>query len=357
MNKETMELFRTLTELQGASGFEHDVRRFMKQELSKYSDEIVQDRLGSIFGLKKGDENGPRVLVAGHMDEVGFMVTQITKNGMVRFQTLGGWWSQVLLAQRVQIMTDNGPIIGVVGSVPPHLLSDEQRNRPMDIKNMLIDIGADSREEAHEIGVKPGQQIVPICPFTPMANPKKIMAKAWDNRYGCGLAIELLKELKDEKLPNTLYSGATVQEEVGLRGAQTAANMIQPDIFYALDAGPANDASGDKTQFGQIGKGAVLRLYDRSMVTHRGIREFILDTAETHNIPYQYFVSQGGTDAGRVHTSNSGVPSAVIGVCARYIHTHASILHIDDYAAAKELLIQLVKATDKTTFETIKENV
>lgn len=352
-----MELFRTLTELQGASGFEHDVRRFMKQELSKYSDEIVQDRLGSIFGLKKGDENGPRVLVAGHMDEVGFMVTQITPNGMVRFQTLGGWWSQVLLAQRVQIMTDNGPVIGVVGSVPPHLLSDEQRNRPMDIKNMLIDIGADSREEAHEIGVKPGQQIVPICPFTPMKNPKKIMAKAWDNRYGCGLAIELLKELKDEKLPNTLYSGATVQEEVGLRGAQTAANMIQPDIFYALDAGPANDASGDKTQFGQIGKGAVLRLYDRSMVTHHGIREFILDTAETHNIPYQYFVSQGGTDAGRVHTSNSGVPSAVIGVCARYIHTHASILHIDDYAAAKELLIQLVKATDKTTFETIKENV
>lgn len=351
-----MELFRTLTELQGASGFEHNVRRFMKQELSKYSDEIVQDRLGSIFGLKKGDENGPRVLVAGHMDEVGFMVTQITQNGMVRFQTLGGWWSQVLLAQRVQIMTDNGPIVGVVGSVPPHLLSDEQRNRPMDIKNMLIDIGADSREEAHEIGVKPGQQIVPICPFTPMANPKKIMAKAWDNRYGCGLAIELLKELKDEKLPNTLYSGATVQEEVGLRGAQTAANMINPDIFYALDAGPANDASGDKTQFGQIGKGAVLRLYDRSMITHRGIREFILDTAETHNIPYQYFVSQGGTDAGRVHTSNSGVPSAVIGVCARYIHTHASILHIDDYAAAKELLIQLVKATDKTTFETIKEN-
>ncbi|WP_369902239.1 M42 family metallopeptidase [Bacillus manliponensis] len=357
MNTETMELFRTLTELQGAPGFEHDVRRFMKQELSKYSDEIVQDRLGSVFGLKKGDENGPRVLVAGHMDEVGFMVTQITKNGMIRFQTLGGWWSQVLLAQRVQIMTDNGPVIGVVGSVPPHLLSDEQRARPMDMKNMLIDIGADSHEDAKEIGIKPGQQIVPICPFTPMANPKKIMAKAWDNRYGCGLAIELLKELKDEKLPNMLYSGATVQEEVGLRGAQTAANMINPDIFYALDAGPANDASGDKTQFGQIGKGAVLRLYDRSMVTHRGIREFILDTAETHNIPYQYFVSQGGTDAGRVHTSNSGVPSAVIGVCARYIHTHASILHIDDYAAAKELLIKLVKATDKTTLETIKQNV
>lgn len=290
------------------------------------------------------------------MDEVGFMVTQITKNGMLRFQTLGGWWSQVLLAQRVQVMTKNGPVIGVVGSIPPHLLSDAQRTKPMDIKNMLIDIGADSYEDAIEIGVKPGQQIVPICPFTPMANEKKIMAKAWDNRYGCGLAIELLKELKDETLPNTLYSGATVQEEVGLRGAQTAANMIQPDIFYALDASPANDASGDKTQFGQLGKGALLRIYDRTMVTHRGMREFILDTAETHNIPYQYFISQGGTDAGRVHTSNSGIPSAVIGVCARYIHTHASILHVDDYAAAKELITKLVRATDKTTLETIKNN-
>ncbi|AWC34217.1 M42 family metallopeptidase [Bacillus cytotoxicus] len=356
MNKETLELFRTLTELQGASGFEHDVRRFMKQELSKYADEIVQDGLGSIFGLKKGDESGPRVLVAGHMDEVGFMVTQITENGMIRFQTLGGWWSQVLLAQRVQIMTKNGPIVGAIGSIPPHLLSDAQRAKPMDIKNMLIDIGADSYEEALEIGVKPGQQIVPICPFTPMANEKKIMAKAWDNRYGCGLAIELLKEFKDETLPNILYSGATVQEEVGLRGAQTAANMIQPDIFYALDASPANDASGDKEQFGQLGKGALLRIYDRTMVTHRGMREFILDTAETHNIPYQYFISQGGTDAGRVHTSNSGIPSAVIGVCARYIHTHASILHVDDYAAAKELLMKLVKATDKTTLETIKNS-
>ncbi len=126
----------------------------MKQELSKYADEIVQDGLGSVFGLKKGDETGPRVLVAGHMDEVGFMVTQITKNGMLRFQPLGGWWSQVLLAQRVQVMTKNGPVIGVVGSIPPHLLSDAQRAKPMDIKNMLIDIGADSYEDAIEIGVK-----------------------------------------------------------------------------------------------------------------------------------------------------------------------------------------------------------
>jgi putative aminopeptidase FrvX len=356
MNEQTLQLFKTLTELPGAPGNEHLVRKFMKEQLALYSDEIVQDRLGSVFGLKKGLENGPTVMVAGHMDEVGFMVTAITDNGMLRFQPLGGWWSQVILAQRVQIMTKNGPVIGVVGSIPPHLLDEAKRNKPMEISNMLIDIGADDRADAERIGIKPGQAVLPICPFTPMANQKKILAKAWDNRYGCGLAVELLKEVKDETLPNILYSGATVQEEVGLRGAQTAANMINPDIFFALDASPANDMSGSKTEFGQLGKGTLLRILDRSMVTHLGIREFVLDMAETHKIPYQYFVSQGGTDAGRVHQSNNGVPSAVIGICSRYIHTHASIIHVDDYAAAKELLVKLIKASDRTTVDTIKAN-
>src|SRR5699024_7941436 len=199
------------------------------------------------------------------------------------------------------------------------------------------------------IGIKPGDTAVPICPFTPMANEKKILAKAWDNRYGCGLSIELLKELQNETLSNELYSGATVQEEVGLRGAKVAANMIQPDIFYALDASPANDMSGDGQEFGHLGKGALLRIFDRSMITHRGMREFILDTAESNNIPYQFFVSQGGTDAGSVHLSNSGVPSAVVGICSRYIHTSSSIIHVDDYQAAKELLVKLVKSTDQTS--------
>lgn len=352
MNQETKEMFKTLTELQGASGNEHPVREFMKKSLEKYSDELVQDNLGGIFGVRKGE--GPRVMVAGHMDEVGFMVTQITDNGMIRFQPLGGWWNQVLLAQRVQIMTDHGTVIGVIGSIPPHNLTDEQRKKPMEIKNMLIDIGADDRDDAIRIGIQPGQAILPICPFTPLANEKKILAKAWDNRYGCGLSIELLKELQGETLPNELYSGATVQEEVGLRGARVAANMIKPDIFYALDASPANDMSGDDQAFGQLGKGALLRIFDRTMITHRGMREFILDTAETNNIKYQYFISQGGTDAGQVHLSNNGVPSAVIGICSRYIHTSSSIIHVDDYAAAKELLIKLVKTTDQNTVDQIR---
>lgn len=357
MKKETLEMFKTLTELPGAPGNEHAVRNYMRGELEKYADEVVQDNLGGIFGVKKGPEDGPRILVAGHMDEVGFMVTSITENGMIRFQPLGGWWNQVLLAQRVEIITDKGPVIGVIGSIPPHLLSDEVRNKPMDIKNMLIDIGADDKEDAKNIGIRPGQQIVPVCPFTPMANPKKILAKAWDNRYGCGLSIELLKELHGKSIPNNLYSGANVMEEVGLRGAQASATMIDPDLFFALDASPANDASGNKNEFGQLGKGTLLRIMDRTMVTHRGMREFILDTAESNHIPYQYFVSPGGTDAGRVHIANEGVPSAVVGICSRYIHTSSSIIHTDDYEAAKELLVKLVQSCDKTTVETIKQNV
>ncbi|TWT12487.1 M42 family metallopeptidase [Planomicrobium sp. CPCC 101079] len=357
MNSETINLFKTLTELPGTPGNEHAVRKFMKQELGKYSDEIIQDKLGSIFGVKHGKEDGPRIMVAGHMDEVGFMVSSITDNGLLRFQPLGGWWNQVMLATRVEVIAGDKIIPGVIGSVPPHLLSEEMRKKPMEIKNMLIDIGADNKDDAIAIGIRPGQQIVPFSPFTPMANEKKIMAKAWDNRYGCGLAIELLKELNGEVLPNQLFSGATVMEEVGLRGAQTAANMIDPDMFFALDASPANDATGNKNEFGQLGQGTLVRILDKSMVTHRGMREFILDTAATHKIPHQFFVSQGGTDAGRVHMSNRGVPSSVIGICSRYIHTAASIVHTDDYAAAKELLKQLVKTADRTTVETIKQNV
>lgn len=353
MNQDTLNMFKTLTELPGAPGDEHLVRKYMEQEISKYADEMLRDNLGGIYGVKRG--KGPKVLVAGHMDEVGFMVTQITDTGLIRFQPLGGWWNQVLLAQRVQIMTPTGPVIGVISSVPPHLLTDAQRQKPMEIKNMLIDIGADDRDDALAIGIKPGQSILPVCAFTPMANEKKILAKAWDNRYGCGLAIELMKEVANDQLPNELYSGATVQEEVGLRGAKVAANMIQPDIFYGLDASPANDMTGSSKEFGHIGEGALLRIFDRTMITHRGIREFILDTAETNKIPYQYFISQGGTDAGSVHLSNNGVPSAVIGICSRYIHTSGSIIHIDDYAAAKELLVKLVQTTDQNVVDQIRK--
>ncbi|TKJ94342.1 M42 family metallopeptidase [Paenibacillus sp. PK4536] len=353
MDKQTLQMFKQLTEFPAVSGFERELRQFVKEKMEPYTDEFVQDRLGSLFGVMRGDESGPKMMVAGHFDEVGFMTTGITDQGLIRFQPLGGWFSQVVLAQRLHIITDQGPIVGVVGSTPTHLLSPEQRNKPVDIKSMYIDIGADDRAEAEQMGLRPGLQIVPICEFTPMANPKKIMAKAWDNRYGVGLAIELLQALHGEKLGGTLYSGATVQEELGLRGARTAAQLIQPDLFFGLDCSAANDMTGDRNAFGHLGKGALLRIYDPTMFTHRGIVEYIQDTASTHQIPVQYFISAGGTDAGQVHVSGTGVPSAIIGICGRYIHTSSSIIHTDDYDAAKELLIKLVKGMNHSTYRTI----
>jgi len=349
-----VELYRELTEAPGAPGFEGEVRAILRRHLTAYADDVVTDHLGSLFGVRRGPEGGPTVMVAGHMDEVAFLVTRVTEQGFVKFQPLGGWWSQVLLAQRVEILTEKGRVPGVIGSVPPHLLSAERRKRPVEIKEMFIDIGAVSAAEAEALGVRPGQPIVPVCPFTELAGGKRLMAKAWDNRFGCGLAVELLKEVAGEALPHTLYAGATVQEEVGLRGAATAAHLIQPDVFLALECSPAGDIPGVDDGFGKLGGGVLIRLYDRTMIAHPALRDVLLDIAEAENIPYQFFISQGGTDGGRVHLSGTGVPSAVIGVCARYIHSHAAIVDTDDLVAAKRLLLAVIRRLDRDTVEAIR---
>lgn len=354
MNKQ-MTLFQRLTEACGAPGFEGEVRGIMHEYISETTNEIVYDNLGGIFGVLRGEENGPRIMVAGHMDEVAFMVTRITEKGFIQFQPLGGWWSQVLLAQRVQIMTESGPVMGVISSIPPHVLPENWKNKPMDMKDMFVDVGADNKEDAERMGLRPGQPILPVCPFTVMSNPKKLMAKAWDNRYGCALAVEMMQEMKGTQHPNIIYGGATVQEEVGLRGAGVAANMIEPDLFFALDASPAGDVPGVKDGMGKLGDGLLMRIVDRTMVTLPGLRDFMIDTAEELGIRYQFFVSPGGTDAGRVHLTGKGVPSAVIGIPARYIHSHAAIIHRDDYEAAKQLLLALLKQIDGKVLQQIKE--
>jgi putative aminopeptidase FrvX len=348
-------LWKRLTEAPGAPGFEGPVRDIMREYISSYTEEIVSDNLGSIFGVKRGDNNGPRIMVAGHMDEVGFMVTRISEKGFLFFQTLGGWWGQVLLAQRVHVITPNGPVEGVIGSIPPHVLGEDQRNRPMDIRNMFIDIGVESRQEAEKLGIRPGAQVVPVCPFSVMANPKRLLAKAWDNRYGCSLAIELLRDLTEQpNHPNVVYAGATVQEEVGVRGARTAAHLINPDVFLAVDASPAGDIPGSRDEAGRLGDGVLMRLYDPTFILLPGLRDLLIETCEQENIPYQIYIAKGGTDAAGVHLHGSGVPTAVIGIPSRYIHSHVSIIDRDDYEAAKRLLCAVVKKLDRATLDAIR---
>lgn len=348
-------MFESLTQAPGAPGFEFKVKKLMKSYMDDYADEIIYDRLGGIYGKKRGNIDGPKVLVAGHMDEVAFMVTRVTKDGFLKFQPLGGWWSHVLLAQRVEVITSRGKRLqGIIGSIPVHLLEKEQRNKLVQTSQMFIDIGADGEEQVAEWGVRPGDVAIPVSPYTELEGGKRVMSKAWDNRLGCGISIELLSSLQGEHHPNTIYAGATVQEEVGLRGAAPAANLIQPDIFFAVDVGPAGDTLGVNEGFGEIGKGMLIRVYDRSMITAPGVRDFLLDIAEKEKIPYQFFVSAGGgTDAGRVHVTGQGIPSVAIGVCARYIHSHAAIIDKEDVEATKAFVVAMAKALDHSTYETI----
>ncbi|MDY0323314.1 MAG: M42 family metallopeptidase [Candidatus Carbobacillus sp.] len=352
-------LIQALTESYGAPGFEQPIRQIMEQYMAEISPEVkkVRDRLGSLFGVLEGQMDGPRVMVAGHMDEVALMVTRVTDDGFLHMTPLGGFWDPVLLAQRVVVIGRKGKVFGVIGARPPHGMSEAEKQKALTIEDMFVDVGARSQEEVDALGIRPGDPIVPVGAYTPLAGGR-VLAKAWDNRYGVALSLEILREFApiQDRLPGVLYSGATVQEEVGLRGAETAARLIQPDIFFALDAGPAGDMPGQTKAFGRLGAGVLMRIKDRTMITHPRLRDFLIDLAEQEGIPYQFFVSQGGTDAGRVHTMEVGIPSAVIGIPARYIHSHVSVVDLDDYRAAKALLKKVLLSLDRSTLEIILDS-
>ncbi|QGQ47471.1 M42 family metallopeptidase [Metabacillus sediminilitoris] len=353
---ETLTMLKDLTDAKGIPGNEREVRDVMKKYITNYADEVFTDNLGSLVAKKVGIEQGPKIMIAGHLDEVGFMVTKIDDKGFIRFQTVGGWWSQVMLAQRVTIVTRNGDITGIIGSKPPHILPAESRKKPVDIKDMFIDIGASSREEAMEFGVKPGDQIVPYFEFTVMKNEKMLLAKAWDNRIGCAIAIDVLKNLKGTDHPNVVYGVGTVQEEVGLRGAKTSANLIEPDIAFGVDVGIAGDTPGisEKEAASKMGDGPQIVLYDASMVSHKGLRDLVTDTADELNIPYQFeSMPGGGTDSGSIHISANGVPALSITIATRYIHSHAAMLHRDDYENAVKLITEVIKRLDRKTVDKI----
>ncbi|MBP1968850.1 putative aminopeptidase FrvX [Virgibacillus natechei] len=352
---ETLTMLKDLTDARGIPGNEKEARDVMKRYIKPYADEIFTDNLGSLIAKKTGDENGPKIMVAGHLDEIGFMVTRIDDKGFVYFQTVGGWWNQVMLAQRVTIMGDNGDVTGVIGSKPPHVLSAEARKKPVDIKEMFIDIGASSKDEAKEFGIKPGHSIVPYFEFTPLKNEKMLLAKAWDNRIGIAIAIEVLKQLKGVNHPNIVYGVGTIQEEVGLRGARTSAHAIEPDVGFGVDVGIAGDTPGisDKDADSKLGDGPQIILYDASMISHKGVRDFVVNTADEHDIPYQYAsIAAGGTDSGAIHLTANGVPSLSITIATRYIHSHAAILHRDDFENAVKLIVETIKQLDA---DTVKE--
>jgi len=344
----TLEFLKALTDANGVPGIENEVRQLFKKLTADQCDELLQDKLGSVIARKKGVSDGPKIAIAGHMDEVGFMVHFIDDNGFIKFKPLGGWWSQVLLSQQMTITTGEGKQIhGIIGSTPPHVLTDEQRKKVVELDDMFIDIGVDSKEEALATGIKPGDMITPYLEFRELANPKYLLAKAWDNRIGCALAVDVLNNLKGETHPNEYFGVATVQEEVGCRGAATVANMINPDIVIAADVCLDGGTPGSDKIKSKLGKGPVLMLMDSGLIGHKALREYVIKLADELEIPYQFDVLMGGgTDAATMHRAHDGAPAMSLGIPSRYIHSNGSIIHRDDYENAVKLMTEFVKRFD-----------
>jgi endoglucanase len=348
---QTEQLLKEITEAGGVPGYESDVRAVMRRYLEGIAT-IEQDKMGSFIGKHVGQADGPRVMLAGHMDEIGFMVKLITKEGFIRFVTLGGWWNQVMLGHRVTIKTAKGDVIGVLGAKPPHLLGEEERKKIVDKNDMYIDVGARSEEEVRDLGVRPGDPVIPVSNFTVMGNPRFYLCKAFDNRVGCALAMQTIGQVATEGHPNVVYAVGTVQEEVGLRGAKTSAHAISPDVAIILEVDIAGDVPGIKPEESAVkmGAGPTLLVYDARMIPNLKLRDLVIATAAELGIPLQFSAMSGGaTDGGMIHIHNEGVPAVVIGVPTRHIHSHNAILCRDDYDQALQLVVALVKKLDVAT--------
>ena len=343
------QLLKDLTEAHGVPGYETPIRAVVRKYMEPLG-ELSQDKLGSVICRQDGSSDRPRLMLAGHMDEIGFMVKQITKEGFIKFLPLGGWFDQVLLGQRVLIKTTKGDVTGVIGARPPHLLSPEERSKVVVRKDMYIDIGAGSEAEVQEAGVRVGDPIVPRADFQVLANGRTYLSKAFDDRLGVALLVSVLQTIKGQPHPNAVYAAATVMEEVGLRGATTSVDSIQPDVAVILESDIAGDVPGIKPEESavKLGGGPSILVYDARMIPNLKLRDLVLSTAKDTGVNLQLSAIEGGaTDGGVIHVYKTGVPTVVLAVPARHIHSHSSIIHRKDYDDAVKLLVELITRLDK----------
>jgi putative aminopeptidase FrvX len=345
-------LLKELSETNGISGYEGPVREVVRRHLAGYGT-FSQDNLGSLICEKRGTSASPRVMIAAHMDEIGFLVRQITPQGFIQFVEIGGFLNQVELAQRVVISTSRGDVFGVLGSKPPHLLTPEARAKMTEKRDMYIDIGASSAEEVRAAGVRLGDPVTPVSDFAVLAGGRTYLGKAWDDRVACAWMIETMRKLAHIPHPNTVFGVGTVQEEVGLRGAMTSAQVIDPDVAIALEIEFTGDTPGfaeTETQI-KMGAGPCVILWDRWMIPNMGLRDLIIRVAEENSIPLQissWFVG-GATDGATIHLTRAGVPTIALSVPCRNVHTHAGIIHRADYDHAVRLLTALIQRLDAQT--------
>lgn len=334
------DVLEKLSNAAGVSGFEENIRKIITEEVKGHVDEIETDNLGNLIMVKKGKADGKKIMLAAHMDEIGLMVRHIDKEGFIKFSKIGGINDQMLLNQEVYIHTDNGKVLGVLGSKPPHRMKASEKKKVIEYENMFIDIGAKDKEEAEKI-VNVGDVITIKREFSELRG-SVVAGKAFDNRVGCLVLIEVMKRVKSDA---NIYAVGTVQEEVGLKGARTSAFKINPDLAIALDVTISGDHPGIKEDEApaKLGGGPAIILTDasgRGIITHPKVKKLLIETAEKEKIPYQLEVSEGGTtDATAIHLTREGIPTGVLSAPTRYIHTPVEVVDIDDIENTVKLLV------------------
>lgn len=340
-------LLEKLSNAHGVSGWEGSIQEIVKEEIASYVDEIRLDKLGNLIATKKGEQ--PSIMIEAHADEIGFMTKYVDEKGFIRFIRIGGWSDQTLLNQRVIIHTRSGPITGVIGCKPPHVIKDEERKKMIEARDMFIDIGATCQKEVVDLGILPGTPISIDRTFSSLQGDR-VTGKAFDNRAGIVVMIEALKRTRSR---STIYAVAAVQEEVGLKGARVAAFGLDPDAAIAADVTIPGDHPGIEMRDApvEMGKGPVVVVADgsgRGIIATPQIIEWIAGTAREFEIPVQLEASDGGTtDATAIYLTKSGIPTGVISVATRYIHSPVEVLSIGDIDRAAELMARCLETAGR----------
>lgn len=333
------DLLKKLSEAPGVSGNESRIKRIIIDEVKDFVDEIKEDSMGNLITIKKGKKNF-NIMVATHMDEIGFMVKYIDDKGFISFETIGGFDPKSLGSQRVRIHSSNGDILGVIGLKPPHITSQDEKDKALKLEDLKIDIGLNSKEEVESLGIKPGDSITRDISFAELGKENIVSCKSFDNRAGCAILIEIIKKIKNPDF--TLYGVFTTQEEVGLRGAKTAAYGLDINFALIIDsttAGPIPKTEIDKVTI-SLGKGPSIDLMDRGFILNEKVKNLLIKSANDAKVPFQTHISSGSTDGAAVHITKEGIPTGVISIPSKYIHSTVEIVDINDLDNTLKLVMK-----------------
>ncbi|HWF84228.1 MAG TPA: M28 family peptidase [Vicinamibacterales bacterium] len=352
----TAALLQQLTDAPGPPGFEEPIRKVMVEAMKPLAGSLTFDGLGSIIATQ--GTQGPRVMVDAHMDELGGVVRRVTPRGLLTMQMLGGWLDQALVDQRWIIIGSKGPVRAVTGIRDVHVVPADERTRVFPRDNLFLDVGATTEAEVASMGIGPGDPVVPDAPFAVMNGTGNYLAKAWDDRVGCGVVVEAMRRLSTLPHANQIVWTITTQEEVGLRGAETAAAVVKPAVAIAIEGGITGDVFGghaEETQ-ARLGAGPGIFLYDSSALPNRKLVDLVKRTAAEKMLPLQADLVQGyGDDSAAIQRSNGGVPTVNLVVPIRYTHAHNGIMNRRDFDQMVDLLVALLQKLDAATVDRVRD--